>query len=152
MEKTSLKLEETFSSNFISYYRSHSAHLNIVGRNFYQDHKLLEKIYQYFQSNIDTLGEKIRSVRGQAPDSLGVILQLSTIADRPVRGSSEDLLMTVLDAVDLMMEQYEDLYAVATEEKIIDIQNFAQDAVGQLAKFRWMIEATLNEEGDDDER
>jgi DNA-binding ferritin-like protein len=152
MEKTALKLEETFSSNFVSYYRSHAAHINIIGRNFYQDHKLLQKIYEYFQENIDTLGEKIRSVRGQAPDSLAVILQLSTIADRPVSGSSEDLLMTVLDAVELMMEQYEDLYAVATEEKIIDVSNFAQDAVGQLAKFRWMLEATLDEEGDDDER
>jgi DNA-binding ferritin-like protein len=60
--------------------------------------------------------------------------------------------MTVLDAVELMMEQYEDLYTVAEEEKIIDVSNFAQDAVGQLAKFRWMIEATLDEEGDDDER
>jgi DNA-binding ferritin-like protein len=58
--------------------------------------------------------------------------------------------MTVLDAVELMMEQYEDLYTVAEEEKIIDIQNFAQDAVGQLAKFRWMLEATLNEEGEDE--
>ena len=143
MEKTALKLEETFSSNFVSYYRSHAAHINIVGRSFYQDHKLLQKIYEYFQDNIDTLGEKIRTVRGTAPSNIATILELSTIADRAVEGSSEDYLMTVLDAIDIMVDQYHELYEVAEEEKIIDISNFAQDQIGQLAKLRWQLEATL---------
>ena len=45
-------LEETFAANFVSYYRTHVAHVNIQGRNFYQDHKLLQKIYEYFQDNL----------------------------------------------------------------------------------------------------
>ena len=143
MDRTALKLEETFSSNFVSYYRSHAAHINIVGRSFYQDHKLLETIYEYFQDNIDTLGEKIRTVRGTAPSNIATILELSTIADRAVEGSSEDYLMTVLDAIDIMVDQYHELYEVAEEEKIIDISNFAQDQIGQLTKHRWMLEATL---------
>jgi DNA-binding ferritin-like protein len=40
-------LEETFSANFVSYYRTHVAHVNIQGRMFYQDHKLLQKIYKF---------------------------------------------------------------------------------------------------------
>ena len=143
MDRTANKLEETFSSNFVSYYRSHAAHINIVGRSFYQDHKLLETIYEYFQDNIDTLGEKIRTVRGTAPSNIATILELSTIADRAVEGSSEDYLMTVLDAIDIMVDQYHELYEVAEEEKIIDISNFAQDQIGQLTKHRWMLEATL---------
>ena len=50
-------LEETFGGNFISYYRTHVAHVNIQGRSFYQDHKLLQKIYEYFQDNIDTIAD-----------------------------------------------------------------------------------------------
>jgi cystathionine beta-lyase len=46
-------LEETFAGNFVLYYRAHQAHVNIVGRNFASDHKLLEKVYEYLQGNID---------------------------------------------------------------------------------------------------
>ena len=49
MEELKICLQETFAGNFVSYYRSHVAHVNIQGRNFYQDHKLLQKIYEYFQ-------------------------------------------------------------------------------------------------------
>ena len=59
-------LENTFAANFVAYYRAHVAHVNIKGRNFYQDHKLLETIYEYFQDNIDTMGEKIRTVQFRA--------------------------------------------------------------------------------------
>ena len=47
MEHLHTVIEETFAANFVAYYRSHAGHINIVGRNFYQDHKLLQKIYEY---------------------------------------------------------------------------------------------------------
>ena len=63
LENLQSTLEETFSSNFVSYYRSHVAHVNITGKEFYQWHKLLENVYEYFQDNIDTIAEKLRTVK-----------------------------------------------------------------------------------------
>jgi DNA-binding ferritin-like protein len=137
-------LEETFAANFVSYYRSHVAHVNTVGRNFYQDHKLLQKIYEYFQDNIDTIAEKIRTVRGTMPNDLSTVLAISTIADVPTAGESLELFTMVLESLEAMIDQYHTLNDAAEAVNYIDISNFAQDQIGQLAKMRWMVEATLD--------
>jgi hypothetical protein len=145
IENLQTVLEETFSANFVSYYRSHVAHVNTVGRNFYGDHKLLQKIYEYFQANIDTIAEKLRTVRGTMPNSLNTVLTISPILDGETAGDSEELLQLVLDDIEVMIDQYHEVNEAAEEVDYIDIANFAQDQIGFLARFRWMLEATLDQ-------
>jgi len=141
-------LEETFASNFVSYYRSHVAHVNLKSRTFYQDHKLLQKIYEYFQGNIDTIAEKLRTVRAYMPSDLSTVTAISTIADMPTVGSADDLLAHVLESLEAMIDQYHELNDAAEAVNYIDISNFAQDQIGQIARFRWMIESTLEDRSD----
>jgi DNA-binding ferritin-like protein len=65
--------------------------------------------------------------------------------DLPTEGTSTELLELVDEDIEAMIEQYHELYEAAEDARMIDISNFAQDQVGQLAKFRWMIESTLDE-------
>ena len=129
----------------MAYTQSHIAHLNTRGRNFYSDHKLLEKVYEFLQDDIDTIGEKIRTVRGNTCDSLGEIMSHSSIIDFPVTGTADELLETVDEAIESLIQEYHLVYEEAEAVNYIDISNFAQDQIGQLAKLRWMIEATLDE-------
>lgn len=142
-------LEATFAANFVAYYRAHLTHINIVGRSFFQDHKLTQKIYESLQDNIDTLGEKIRTTRAFAPDSLTTVAGISPLMDMPVMGDADDMLREVGDSLEVMIEQYHELYAAADEVGYIDIANFAQDQIGVMSKHRWMIEATLDERNED---
>lgn len=144
-------LEDTFSGNFVSYYRSHVAHVNIQGRNFYADHKLLQKVYEYFQGNVDVLAEKLRTVRAMMPADITTVTTMSPVADEPAAGDSEDLFEQVHESLVLMIDQYVALYEAAEEVNYIDISNFAQDQIAALAKFRWMIEATLEMDTDTEE-
>ena len=148
MDLTQLQitLEETFAANFVSYYRAHVAHVNIQGRNFYQDHKLLQKIYEYFQDNIDTIAEKLRTIRAVMPHNLSTVIGLSSIADTPTIGEPDQLFQDVLESLEVMIVQYHELNDAAEAVNYIDISNFAQDQIGQIAKFRWMVEATLTDE------
>ena len=147
MDLTNLQeeLTKTFSGNFVSYYRSHVAHVNIIGRNFYSDHKLLQKIYEYFQDNIDTIAEKLRTIKAKMPVDIATVTIESPIMDFPTVGTCEELLTQVDEALESMIEQYHALNDAAEEVDYIDISNFAQDQIGQLARFRWMIESTLEE-------
>ena len=138
-------LEETFAANFVSYYRTHVAHVNIQGRNFYQDHKLLQKIYEYFQDNIDRIAEKLRTIKATMPVDLSTVTGISPIMDFPTVGDSIDLFTSVDEALEAMIDQYHELNDAAEAVDYIDISNFAQDQIGQLAKFRWMVEATTGE-------
>ena len=147
MDLTNLQtvLEETFAGNFVSYYRSHVAHVNIRARTFYQDHKLLQKIYEYFQDNIDTIAEKLRTIRADMPVDLSTVIASSPVMDMPTIGSADQLLEQVLETLEAMIDQYHELNDAAEAVNYIDISNFAQDQIGQLAKFRWMVEATTGE-------
>ena len=144
LDNLQLVLEETFSNNFVAYYRSHVAHVNITGPEFPEYHKMLQKIYEYFQGNIDTLAEKLRTVRGMMPASLRTVLEIAALEDKDTEGSAEELLATVLDSIAVMIDQYHELYEAAEEVRYLDISNFAQDEIGKLAKIRWMLEATLD--------
>jgi len=147
MDLTNLQttLEETFAANFVSYYRSHVAHVNLKARTFYQDHKLLQKVYEYFQDNIDTIAEKLRTVRAYMPRDLMTVTAISPIMDMAAEGTADELLEQVLESLEAMIDQYHMLNDAAEAVNYIDISNFAQDQIGQIARFRWMIESTLDE-------
>lgn len=153
MDLTNLRavLAETFAANFVSYYRSHVAHVNTIGRNFYADHQLLGEIYEYFQGNIDTLGEKLRTVKGKMPNDLNTVLALSSVYDTPTIGDNLELLAMVEESTEQMIDQYHLLYEAAEEANYIDISNFAQDQIGHIAKFRWQLQSTLGMDEDEDE-
>ena len=141
---TAEQLNQVFCDNFVAYYRSHVAHVNIQGRNFRSDHKLLQGVYERRQAQIDTLGELIRTLGEFAPRSIMEILNDSEIEDSTVDGDSEDLLGTVRDNLEQLKGCYEELMAVAGAEGHEEIANYAQDQVLDLAKSIWMLSATLD--------
>jgi starvation-inducible DNA-binding protein len=138
------QLNQVFTDNFVAYFRSHSAHLNVVGRNFRSDHKLLQGVYERRQAQIDMIGELLRSLGAFAPRSIMEILNDSEISDDEVDGNSEDLLATVRDNLESLKGCYEELMAVATAEGHEEIANYAQDQILDLAKSIWMLDATLD--------
>jgi DNA-binding ferritin-like protein len=129
----------------VAYTQSHIAHLNTKGRNFYSDHKLLEKVYEFLQEDVDIIGEKIRTVRGNTCESVNEIINHSSIMDYTIAGTADQLLKQVDEAIETLIEEYHRVYEEAEVVQYIDISNFAQDQIGQLAKLRWMLESTLDE-------
>jgi len=138
------QLLETYSDNFVNSYRAHSCHFNIVGKQFYSLHKLLQKIYEDSESIQDDLGELIRALGAFAPETIGEILSLADLEDEQAAGSEwTDLIELVLAGQEHMIESYRRLEEIADEENNEDIGNFAQDRIRQHKKFAWMLRSTL---------
>lgn len=153
MNAIQTSLTTVFGTNFVAYYRAHTAHANTTGRFFHSDHELLGKIYEDLQGQIDILAELLRTVKGYMPNSIGNAIQYSKIDDDAVQGDSDDLLSIVYDDLEIMMEVYEDLKNTA-EDGYTHIANYAQDRLLALNKFCWMIRSTIGdelEEYEDDE-
>jgi DNA-binding ferritin-like protein len=142
------ELTRTYSSVFVAYHRAHIAHINIRSRTFYSDHKLLKHIYEFLQDAVDTVGEKIQSCGlGGVPTSIGQTLSLSSVEDQDVDGDSEELLHTVWEDLNTLIDVYHDLSDAAREVNYPDVENMSADHIGTIATFAWKIEATLNLEG-----
>lgn len=138
------QLTQTFNDNFVAYYRSHVAHVNILGRNFYSDHKLLQKIYEDLQDQIDKLAELIRTLDGFMPEEIQDVLNRSNIPTTILSGDSDTLLSEIKTDLQSLKGEYETLMSVADSEGHEEIANYAQDRILALAKFVWMIESTLS--------
>lgn len=138
------QLTQVFKDNFVAYFRSHVAHVNIMGRNFESDHALLKGVYEDLQDQIDTIGELLRSLDAMMPDNIGEVIEGSHVMDLPVAGSADQLLQDVMTDLEELKGCYEELIHVADEEDLLHISNYAQDRVLALAKFIWMFKSTLS--------
>lgn len=141
--KTLDQLQQVFCNNFTTYYASHVAHVNVVGRNFVSDHELLKGIYEDRQAEIDTLAEIIRTLDGFMIDNLKDVTVGATIKDAPTQGSADVLLMKIHGHLTDLVLDYQDLMAAATADGLEHISNHAQDQVTALEKQLWQLKSTL---------
>lgn len=140
---TRTQLTQVFNDNFLAYFRSHVAHVNIVGRNFHSDHELLGGIYEDLQGQIDTIAELLRTLDEFMPTDLQTVLEGTHIPVFSMEGSSDELLKEVKDDLEHLKGCYEELILIASDEKYDEIANYAQDRVLKIAKFIWMLKSTL---------
>jgi starvation-inducible DNA-binding protein len=136
------QLIQVFNDNFVGYYRSHVAHVNIEGRNFYSDHKLLQKVYEDLQDQIDSLAEKIRTLGDYMPCEIQDVLNNSHISTAELWGDSDYLIGKVCIDLEHLVMEYQELIQVSEMEGHDEIANYAQDRIMTLNRFIWMLKAT----------
>tara|TARA_B110000503_G_C7097992_1_gene392505 strand:+ start:544 stop:975 length:432 start_codon:yes stop_codon:yes gene_type:complete len=141
---TQEQLQQVFTDNFVTYYHTHVAHVNTVGRNFVSDHELLGEIYLHLQGQIDSLAELIRTMGEFMPTTLGDVIMNSHNDDKPMEGRSDELLDFVRDHLEHLFDCYVSLDEVAEEEEEEHIANYAQEQMLILKKFVWKLESVLD--------
>lgn len=137
------QLTQVFNDNFVAYYRSHAAHVNVTGRTFRSDHKMLGGVYERRQAEIDKLGELLRTIQEFMPTDLFDILNNTTLSTEPIEGSADELLQLVQDDLEALRDCYIELELVATGEGHEEIANYAQEQILDLNKSIWMLTSTL---------
>jgi len=137
------QLTQVFNDNFVAYYRSHAAHVNVTGRTFRSDHKMLGGVYERRQAEIDKLGELLRTIQEFMPTDLFDILNNTTLSTEPIEGSADELLQLVQDDLEALRDCYIELELVATAEGHEEIANYAQEQILDLNKSIWMLTSTL---------
>jgi len=136
-------LTQIFKNNFVVYFRSHAAHVNITGRNFRSDHKLLQGVYERRQEQIDKIGEILRTMQEYMPCDISEVVADSSIPTDAIEGKADELLENVMMDLEHLLEDYKALIVIATEEGLEEISNYGQDQALDLEKSIWMLRSTL---------
>ena len=140
---TAEQLTQIFKNNFVTYFRSHAAHVNITGRNFRSDHKLLQGVYERRQEQIDKIGEILRTMQEYMPCDIFEVVSTSTIPNDAIEGSADELLDLVMIDLETLLADYKELIVVASDEGLEEISNYGQDQALDIEKSIWMIRSTL---------
>ena len=140
---TAEQLTQIFRDNFVTYFRAHVAHVNITGRNFRSDHKLLQGVYERRQAEIDKIGEILRSMGEYMPCDLSEIVAESQIDTGELSGDADFLLEMVRDDLEHLLAEFKELIEIASDEDLEEISNYAQDQALDIEKSLWMLNSTL---------
>ena len=141
---TAEQLTQIFKDNFVAYFRSHVAHVNITGRTFQSDHELLGGIYEARQAQIDFIGELLRTLGEYMPCDISEVLSDSQFGTDELSGSADFLLEAVKEDLEFLANEYRELIVISELEDETQIANYAQEQVLSLAKQIWMLDSTLS--------
>ena len=140
---TAEQLTQIFRDNFVTYFRSHVAHVNVTGRTFRSDHKLLGGIYERRQAEIDKIGEILRTMDEYMPCDLAEVIAESHIDTGELSGSADHLLSMVQEDLEHLLDEFKELIVIASDEGLEEISNYAQDQALDIEKSLWMLRSTL---------
>jgi len=138
-------MKTLLASDFSYYLKAHYFHWNVEGKDFYQYHKFLQKVYEDAYEAVDAIAEMIRTLDEYAPGSLTRYNELSRIPDQTKIPRAELMLKELLHDSHTMIELLNECFAAATQENKQDIANFIAERLTATNKFIWMISSFLKE-------
>lgn len=138
-------MKTLLASDFSYYLKAHMFHWNVEGKDFYQYHKFLQKVYEDAYEAVDKIAEFIRTLDEYAPGSLTRYNELTRIQDQTKIPRAELMLKELLHDSEIMIELLNECFAAATQENKQDIANFIAERLAATNKYIWMISSFLKE-------
>lgn len=74
-------LNHVLADSFVVYFKTHSYHWNVVGRDFKPLHDMFQEQYEELWTAIDDIAERIRILGAPAPCSMAALLQLTDLKE-----------------------------------------------------------------------
>ena len=138
-------LKVLLASTFTYYLKAHFFHWSVEGKDFYQYHKFLQKVYEDAYEAVDTIAEFIRTLDEYAPGSLTRYQELSRIQDQTKVPRAQLMIEELLHDSHIMIELLNECFTAATAENKQDIANFIAERLTATNKFIWMLSSFLKE-------
>jgi starvation-inducible DNA-binding protein len=144
MDKLSATLKELLANMFVTYFKSHSYHWNIEGRNFSQDHAFFGDLYETFFDEIDTIAEEIRALGVYAPHSLEDLYPSKTIQEDTTKPATfEAMIVSLLECNAHILATLNKLFTEASASNNQGLADFAAGLLDKHAKHGWMLKSFI---------
>lgn len=145
MDELAESLSRALASTFAMYLKTQFFHWNVEGREFYNDHKFLQDIYEELYGAVDPIAEQIRALGSYAPGSLSRFQQLSVIRDQVQVIQGVEMYSTLLADNAMVLSVLDTARANAERFNKTGLANFLQDRIDQHSKHAWMLRATVKQ-------
>ena len=143
MDKLIESMKVYFATNFQYYTKAHGYHVNVTGPDFYQYHKLFQKVYEDSQSNIDSIAEEIRTLQAIVPFSTSRIIELSEVGEADGTPTGLEMVKELLADTEIVCESIRAAHTEAEAEDCLGLINYLEGRLDDHYKFQWMLRSTL---------
>jgi len=142
MDKFSTQLKIAFASQYAFAIKAQNFHWNVEGQDFYQLHKLFQKIYEEVYDAVDDFAENIRKIKAYTPASLERFSALTAISDEVEVLPPQAMVAELLADAEKMQEIMKTLFVEAEALGHHGLSNFLADRQDAFAKHAWFLRAT----------
>ena len=136
-------LHNVFADAFVFYFKAHSFHWNVVGKDFPEYHEFFGKIYEDVFGKMDKLAEEIRALNAPAPMNLASLIANSKIIENKDQLTAIEM-VAALEADN--MKVLAGLLACAKMAEAADeigLNDFLTQLYDEHKKLAWMLSSIL---------
>jgi len=142
MDKFTTQLKIAFASQYAFAIKAQNYHWNVEGNDFYQKHKMFQKIYEEVYGAVDDFAENIRKIKAYTPASLYRFSALAAIDDEVEILEPSAMVAELLRDAEKMQEIMKVLFTEAEARGENGLSNFLADRQDAFAKHAWFLRAT----------
>ena len=142
MDKFVNQLKIAFASQYAFAIKAQNFHWNVEGIDFYQKHKMFQKIYEETYGAVDDFAENIRKIKAYTPASLYRFSALAAIDDEVEVLEPQAMIAELLRDAEKMQEIMKVLFVEAEALGHHGLSNFLADRQDAFAKHAWFLRAT----------
>ena len=143
MDKFINQLKIAFASQYAFAIKTQNYHWNVEGIDFYQKHKMFQKIYEEVYGAVDDFAENIRKLKAYTPASLYRFSALAAIDDEVEILEPQAMVAELLRDAEKMQEIMKHLFVEAEALGHHGLSNFLADRQDAFAKHAWFLRSTL---------
>jgi len=143
MDKFTNQLKIAFASQYAFAIKAQNYHWNVEGIDFYQKHKMFQKIYEETYGAVDDFAENIRKIKAYTPASLYRFSALAAIDDEVEILEPQAMVAELLSDAEKMQEIMKHLFVEAEALGHHGLSNFLADRQDAFAKHAWFLRSTL---------
>ena len=143
MDKFINQLKIAFASQYAFAIKAQNYHWNVEGIDFYQKHKMFQKIYEETYGAVDDFAENIRKIKAYTPASLYRFSALAAIDDEVEILEPQAMVAELLRDAEKMQEIMKVLFVEAEALGHHGLSNFLADRQDAFAKHAWFLRSTL---------
>ena len=143
MDKFINQLKIAFASQYAFAIKTQNYHWNVEGPDFYQRHKMFQKIYEEVYGAVDDFAENIRKIKAYTPASLYRFSALSAVDDEIEVLDPSAMIAELLRDAEKMQEIMKVLFVEAEALGHHGLSNFLADRQDAFAKHAWFLRSTL---------
>ena len=145
MDKFVNQLKIAFASQYAFAIKAQNFHWNVEGIDFYQKHKMFQKIYEETYGAVDDFAENIRKIKAYTPASLYRFSALSAVDDEVEILDPQAMVAELLRDTEKMQEIMKLLFTEAENLGHHGLSNFLADRQDAFAKHAWFLRSTLKD-------
>lgn len=136
-------LQNILADTFILYFKVHSFHWNVEGKDFVSLHAFFETIYNELWTSIDEIAERVRISGAYAPKSLSEMTSGAKIKESTGNYSDKEMLSILAKDLESVIDSHKDAINSLEEIREDAHAGYLVEKVDSYKKHLWMLKSLV---------